>query len=263
MTADKIDASISLRSGDKFLVGRDRIRLLEAVAEHGNITRAAKALGFSYKTAWDAVNAINNLLPSPAFRTHTGGRAGGGAEVTPEGLRLIETFRRLEARLTAISEAIAKEGVDGQDEALLWMLGAQISTRNVFQCEVMQVTRGAVDVEVEMKASDRHVMRSTITNAAATALRLVPGRRVLALIKAPFVRLAQPDEHSDGASNFFLGETRTRTDGDANSEIALDVGGGKTITAVIPRVTADKLKIVEGSRLAATFDPSYVILAVN
>ena len=263
MPADRIDASISLRSGDKFVVGRDRIRLLEAVAEHGNITRAAKALGFSYKTAWDAVNAINNLLPSPAFRTHTGGRAGGGAEVTPEGLRLIETFRRLEARLTAISEAIAREGVDGQDEALLWMLGAQISTRNVFQCEVTQVTRGAVDVEVTLKASDMHIIRSTVTNSAATALRLAPGRRVLALIKAPFVRLVRPDERPDGAPNVFVGDTRTRADGETNSEIALDIGGGKTVTAVIPRVDADRLGVAEGARLAATFDPSYVILAVN
>jgi len=64
-TPTKIDAMIALRSNGRFLVGRDRIAILEAVAQHGSITEAAKALGFSYKTAWDAVAAINNLMPRP------------------------------------------------------------------------------------------------------------------------------------------------------------------------------------------------------
>ena len=44
MPKPKIDATISLRSGDRFLVGRDRIKLLEAVAKHGSISKAAPAL---------------------------------------------------------------------------------------------------------------------------------------------------------------------------------------------------------------------------
>ena len=106
MTGEKIDALLALRSDGRLLVGRDRIKLLEAVAEHGSITKAAKAAGFSYKTAWDAVDAINNLLPSPAFITKAGGRSGGGAHVTEEGRRLIETFHRLEARMSRISSLI-------------------------------------------------------------------------------------------------------------------------------------------------------------
>jgi molybdate transport system regulatory protein len=38
-TSNKIDALLALRSEGRFLVGRDRIKLLEAVAEHGSITR--------------------------------------------------------------------------------------------------------------------------------------------------------------------------------------------------------------------------------
>ena len=33
MAKSKIDATLSLRSGERFLVGRERIKLLEAVAE--------------------------------------------------------------------------------------------------------------------------------------------------------------------------------------------------------------------------------------
>ena len=90
MPGNKVDALLALRSGGRLLVGRERIKLLEAVAEHGSITKAAKAAGFSYKTAWESVNAINNLLPTPAFVTKAGGRAGGGvrpgrrARVSPQ-----------------------------------------------------------------------------------------------------------------------------------------------------------------------------------
>ncbi len=113
MTGHKINALLALHSEGRFLVGRERVKLLEKVAELGSIAKAAKATGFSYKTAWDSVNAVNNLLPTPAFLTRPGGRTGGGAEVTEEGRRLIATFHRLEEKLSRISNLIAEEGLEG------------------------------------------------------------------------------------------------------------------------------------------------------
>ena len=190
MTGEKIDALLALRSDGRLLVGRDRIKLLEAVAEHGSITKAAKAAGFSYKTAWDAVDAINNLLPSPAFITKAGGRSGGGAHVTEEGRRLIETFHRLEARMSRISSLIAQEGFAGHDDFALWSLGIKISTRNMFQTEVVSVRRWPVDVEVTLKVTAESMIHAIVTNEAADELGLAPGRKALALIKSSFVRLS-------------------------------------------------------------------------
>lgn len=164
MTVNKIDALLALRREGRFLVGRDRIKLLEAVAEYGSITKAAKVVGFSYKTAWDAVNAINNLLPSPAFVTKAGGRSGGGAEVTPEGRRLIATFHRLEERMSRISSLIAEEGLEDQDDFLLWSVGVKISARNVFQTEVVWVKKWPVDVEVTLRVSPETTIHAIVTN---------------------------------------------------------------------------------------------------
>src|SRR5215475_2038888 len=97
------DALLVLRGAGQLAVGRDRIAMLEAVAVHGSITAAAKALDYSYKAVWDGLNAINNLLPQPVLLTQSGGRGGGGATLTEEGRRLIGTFRRLEQRLSEIS----------------------------------------------------------------------------------------------------------------------------------------------------------------
>ena len=263
MTDAKIDAHLALRSGEgRLLVGRERIRLLEAVAEHRSITKAAKATGFSYKTAWEAVDAVNNLLPTPAFVTRAGGRVGGGAEITDEGRRLIATFHRLEERLTRISAAIAETGVDGLEDALAWTVGRKISARNVFQTEVVDLRRWPVDVEVTLRVSPEADIVAVVTNGAAEDLGLVAGRRVLALVKSSFVHLARPDAPPLGR-NRFRGTVRSRIDAEVNSEVGLDIGGGKTLVAVRPRREVEDLGLVEGGPAVATFDPDHVILAVD
>jgi molybdate transport system regulatory protein len=263
MTIHKIDALLALRSEGRFLVGRDRIKLLEAVAEHGSITKAAKVVGFSYKTAWDAVNSINNLLPSPAFVTKAGGRSGGGAEATNEGRRLIATFHQLEERLSRISSLIAEEGLEGREDFLLWSLGLRISTRNVFQTEVVKVRKWPVDVEVTLRVSTEHSILAIVTNEAASELGLEPGRKALALVKSSFVHLAPLDQAPAAARNSFVGRVTRRIDAERNSEILLDIRGGKTMTAVVPRRKAEDLGLEEGSQAVATFDPTHVILAVD
>ena len=68
---------------DRGKIGSDRIQLLEAIHRNGSISKAAKVLGLSYKAAWDAVIAMNNLFPSPLVERQTGGKRGGGAVLTP------------------------------------------------------------------------------------------------------------------------------------------------------------------------------------
>ncbi|WP_424360289.1 TOBE domain-containing protein [Methylocystis parvus] len=262
MSPRKIDALLALRSEGKLLIGRDRVKVLEAVAEHKSISKAAKAVGFSYKAAWDAVSAINNLLPSPAFVTKAGGKSGGGAEVTAEGLKLIETFHKLEDRLSQISSIIAQEGLEGQDDLLLWSLGLRISARNVFRAEVVTVKKWPVDVEVALKISGEHTIHSIITNEAAMELDLKPGRKAIALVKSSFVKLASGDQPAD-ARNLFVGVVTRRTDAERNSELLIDIGSGKTMTAVLPRREIEARQIDEGTRIAAQFAPEDVILATD
>lgn len=263
MTGNKINALLALHSEGRFLVGRERIKLLEKVADLGSIAKAAKATGFSYKTAWDSVNAVNNLLPTPAFITRPGGRSGGGAEVTPEGRQLIATFHRLEEKLSRISNLIAEEGLQGQEEALLWAVGARTSARNVFQSEVTTVRRWPVDVEIHLKIADDHHILAIVTNEAADDLGLEPGRKVLALVKSSFIQLFAVEHAPEKGHNSFLGEVVARTDAERNSEIHIDIGHGKTLHAVVPRQTAEDLGLEPGSKVVAFFDPNRIILAVN
>ena len=264
MAKSKIDATLSLRSGERFLVGRERIKLLEAVAEHGSISKAAKAIGFSYKTAWDSVDAINNLLPSPAFVTKMGGTGGGGgATVTAEGLRLIDTFNKMEEKLTRLSRLISEAGLEGNEELLLFTFGARISTRNVFQTIIEKIKKGSVDVELSLRAASGAVIKALVTNDAAKELELESGKKVLALIKAYAITVTLPTKTDIQDGNSLLGEVSRVTKAKDNFEIVLNIGDNRSLTAVISREQAEKLSIKNGSKLRAHFDPKDVIIAAN
>lgn len=263
MTA-KIDAMLALRSDGRLLVGRDRIAILEAVAQHGSITEAARALGFSYKTAWDAVSAINNLMPRPVLVTKAGGRRGGGAALTEEGERLIAAFRRLEDKLSRISTLIAEEGLDGPTDLLFWSVAMKTSARNAFHCIVTEVRRAPVNVEVVLKVSPTHSIVAIITNESAENLGIEVGREAVALVKASFVMLTRPAPHLRlSTTNRIEGTVLERIDGSVNSEIILDLGDGKTLTAIVTRASADALELGPGITACAFFNESQVILAVD
>src|SRR5579872_4701502 len=98
--AHSIKALLQLRRNERSQVSPDRIRLLETIRQKGSITAAAKALGLSYKGAWDAVQAMNNVFERPLVIAQAGGRAGGAATVTSAGEAVMLAYRRLEADLS-------------------------------------------------------------------------------------------------------------------------------------------------------------------
>ncbi|WP_077037074.1 winged helix-turn-helix domain-containing protein [Pelomonas sp. KK5] len=83
--------------GEVIAIGPGKIALLEALAEQGSITAAAKSLDMSYRRAWLLIDELNRSLVEPAVASATGGQRGGGSELTPAGRRLIELYRGIEA----------------------------------------------------------------------------------------------------------------------------------------------------------------------
>ena len=91
-----IDGRLWLSKADHNFLGKGRIELLEQIGETGSISKAAKAMKMSYKAAWDAVDAMNNLAEEPLVERSTGGKGGGGTHLTPYARELITTYRVLE-----------------------------------------------------------------------------------------------------------------------------------------------------------------------
>jgi molybdate transport system regulatory protein len=82
-------------------MGPGKAELIERIAETGSISAAARAMGMSYRRAWQLVEALNKDYRAPVIVTATGGARGGGAAVTPFGKRLVRLFRAMEDKASA------------------------------------------------------------------------------------------------------------------------------------------------------------------
>jgi molybdate transport system regulatory protein len=75
------------------------MELLEGIDATGSLVRAARSMDMSYRRAWLLLHALNTNFDEPVAVAKTGGRAGGGATLTPFGRDLVASYRALEAKL--------------------------------------------------------------------------------------------------------------------------------------------------------------------
>src|SRR5262245_5746033 len=184
-----IEASITLKSEETPAVGSERIRLLEAVARTGSITSGAKVFGLSYKAAWDALDAMSNLFGRPLLETRSGGQGGGGAKLTPIGIRVIEAFHRLEAELSRLLDELESELAGTGIQPIHFLSGflMRTSARNALRGTITGIVSDRLTSEVAVSVSDDTTIHALVTNDSVRELGLCPGREAIVLIKAPFV----------------------------------------------------------------------------
>jgi len=266
------DADLSLkalllfRKGSEPQIGESRIRLLEQIDALGSISAAAKAVGLSYKGAWDAVQALNNLSANPLVLTQSGGSKGGLASVTAQGKALIKAYDALEGVLNAhmaqLSGILNDDGLAIED--LLRSLTIKTSARNAYRGTVTAITDGAVNAEVVLKVSDGIDLVAIVTRESVEELGLAVGKSVMALIKSSFVILAAGhDTLPISARNRLPGVVSAVTPGAVNDEVALDLGGGKSLTAIVTHGSCEELGFAVGGKAQALIKASHIILVVD
>jgi molybdate transport system regulatory protein len=84
-------------------IGPGKIRLLEAIRDSGSLSQGARDIGMSYRRAWLLVESLRQSFREPVTVSSTGGKEGGGMMVTEFGDALIQSYRRLERDLAALT----------------------------------------------------------------------------------------------------------------------------------------------------------------
>ncbi len=102
MNKIEIDNRIWIAKNGRPFLGHGRIQLLENIDREGSINKAAKALGMSYKRAWQMVSTINTLSDDPVLMCSSGGAGGGGTMLTEKGKKMIFEFRRIDKKCRAL-----------------------------------------------------------------------------------------------------------------------------------------------------------------
>jgi molybdate transport system regulatory protein len=90
-------------------LGPGKIALLEGIRTYRSVSEAARRMNISYRRAWLLLDSLNKSFDMPATVNSVGGRGGGGAEITPFGLLLIERYREVERRLNDVAGECLKE----------------------------------------------------------------------------------------------------------------------------------------------------------
>ena len=96
-----LSGKVWLEHEGKPLIGKGGAEILESIAKKNSISKAAEALGMSYRYVWNYLQKIKKTIGEPIVETYKGGKSGGGgARLTETGKNLLAEYKRLEGYLS-------------------------------------------------------------------------------------------------------------------------------------------------------------------
>lgn len=137
------------------------------------------------------------------------------------------------------------------------------SARNQFFGTVKSIQIGAVNAEVILDIGGGSSLAAIITNKSVEHLGLAVGTEAYALIKAPWVIVTTSDDFKTSARNELRGTVVQCTEGAINSEVIIELPGGKTVAAIVTNDSIKSLGLKEGVKACALIKASHIILAVT
>jgi molybdate transport system regulatory protein len=87
--------------GEDEMIGPGKADLLEEIERRGSIAAAGRAMGMSYKRAWELIGTLNAMFRAPLVARTRGGAGGGGAVLTDLGREVLTEYRAFEAEAAA------------------------------------------------------------------------------------------------------------------------------------------------------------------
>jgi molybdate transport system regulatory protein len=270
-----------------------RVAVLREIGAAGSISQAARAVGVSYKAAWQAVDTLTNLAGTPLVERVVGGAGGGGARLTGAGQALLRAADALAQARAGVLAAVAPEGggavgsaaarvrAQAQAQAVrpAAALALRTSMRNQWPCVVDALEtdgavtrvrlRGPAPAEAPARGAEPAGMHlaARITRESSELLGLRPGNAVLALCKATAVRVwAMPAGQATGrghspppdANTWTARAVRVSRGGAQGDEVVADLDAGVRMVGFAPEGSG----LRAGRRVALAVDESAVVLAV-
>ncbi len=231
--------------GKPFLLEK-RIVLLHAIEEHGSISKAAKAVPMSYKSAWEAVDTMNSLSPEPIVCRETGGKDGGGTTITAYGESLLKNYALLKEEHTRFLERLSElTDIQSGTFKTIGRLSLQLSARNQLQAKVISVSSHNVNAKIILELKSGQMLTSVITQEAVENLHIEVGDIVTALFKSTAVSVFE----SASNENSLEGTISKIERDDENTKITVDIGNHDKIVSVLTSDMMNTFKLDEGNNV--------------
>ncbi|KEA51890.1 MULTISPECIES: molybdenum-dependent transcriptional regulator [Mangrovibacter] len=240
-----------------------RISLLKQIEQTGSISQGAKMAGISYKSAWDAINEMNQLTDQLLVERATGGKGGGGAILTPYGKRLIQLYDLL-AQIQQKAFDVLRDDALPLDSLLaaISRFSLQTSARNQLFGTLLERDNQHVQQHVNILLADgKTQLKVALTEQSAHRLGLEPGKEVLVLVKAPWVGITRDTQRASQADNILPGTINTIEQGPEQSEVLVTLADGQTLCATLPNQVVAQEALEVGNQATAYFNADHVIIA--
>src|SRR3989339_990335 len=242
-------------------LGKGRMELLIRIGENGSITKAAKDMKMSYKAAWDAIDAMNNLSEFPLVESSKGGKGGGGTTITEYAKELIQTYTILQEEHQLFLKKLALR-IDEKDGhiSLLKGMDIRLSARNQLKVKVVEIHKSKVESELTLELNENNQLTATITNDSFDALEIDIGVQLYAIFKANALTINSDISLKKSDVNRFIGKI-TRINRDSfNAEIIIELDNKNSICPTMSIDIFDELHVGVGTEIVAFCRPKNIIL---
>jgi molybdate transport system regulatory protein len=170
-----------MEENKQLVLDQDDALLLRRISETDSLTDGAKLAQMSYRNAWDRIKRMEKSAGIKIVETKVGGKAGGGAKLTPGGAALLKDFRRVRKYLFNVLE----------DRQYMVHAGYKLSARNRITGKITKIEKGPITASVKMTIKAPARLTSIISREAVEDLDLKVGDEVDAIIKSTEVMIAK------------------------------------------------------------------------
>ena len=253
---------LTLKLQQRLFADPRRISLLKQIAQTGSISQGAKNAGISYKSAWDAINEMNQLSEQSLVDRATGGKGGGGAVLTRYGQRLIQLYDLLAQIQQKAFDVLSDDDALPLDSLLaaISRFSLQTSARNQWFGTVTGRDHQQVQQHVDILLADGSTrLKVAITAQSGERLGLDEGKEVLVLLKAPWVSVTRDPAVAAAADNQLACRINHIERGTEQCEVLMTLPDGQSLCATLPLNEAQTLE--EGAEVTAFFNADRIIIA--
>lgn len=258
-----MDIFLTLKLHDRLFADVRRIKLLNCIKSSGSIKQAAQLAGMSYKSAWHAINEMNQIAEKNLVASATGGKGGGGTVLTSYGERLLQLYGLLKQ-----IQQKAYHVLNNEDLPLDSLLAAisrfslQTSARNQFFGTLIEYDSQSIQQNIKILLTNSNtIINASLTKQSIQRLQLTAGKEVLILLKAPAIKLLPPQTVILAADNSVTGTVVDIEKDDKDSELKVKLEDGLLLCSIMSNQAIADQKIEIGNKVTAVFAANQIIVA--
>lgn len=248
-------SKLLLNADDENFLSVKRVKLLENIIIYGSMSKAAKASGVTYKTAWEWIEKMNSLSPKPLVQKVSGGKGGGGTVVTAYAKELMHLFEEV--------EALHQKHLHTLEETFSHLENEEASQSFSFsrlEAKVAEISLNAKSALFLVELLDGSIISAQAPVSFVEVNSLCVGSSITVLIESDTISVSKSFEKEISTRNKLKTEVKEILIEEDDVLLTLAIAHEQFITSRITLKSYKDLQIKKGDNLMAMFKAYNVTL---